>query len=138
MERKNIKKELKQYKYLQNKVEETLDEYEKYKMRAEKATSIINDMPHEGGDKNDKVADNAAMMVDINKQYQYRWIRAERQRLKIIDSINKLDEPYRTIIHMHYIKGLKFEEIASKIGYSYVRVTHLHGIALEKYKNLKT
>ena len=39
------KDELTQYRYMRDRVEETLEEYEKYKTRAEKMTASLSDTP---------------------------------------------------------------------------------------------
>ena len=49
------KEELSQYECARERVEETLEEYEKYKERAEKMTAIRSDMPKGNGGKSDKV-----------------------------------------------------------------------------------
>ena len=76
------KEELLQYKYAREKVEETLEEYQKYKDRAEKMTSIISNMPR-GTSSSDKVADNAVKMADLSAEYEKRWLEAENKKLDI-------------------------------------------------------
>lgn len=39
------KEELSQFKYIRKRVDEALEEYEKYKDRATKITSVLSDMP---------------------------------------------------------------------------------------------
>ena len=131
------KEELSQFKYIRKRVDEALEEYEKYKDRATKMTSVLSDMP-KGGKSSDKVADNAVKMADISRIYEERWLEAERYKLKVEDRINEIDEPYRTLLHMKYVEGKTLEEISTKIGYSFDRVRHLHGIALLKYNKVDT
>lgn len=126
------KEELLQYKYAREKVEETLEEYQKYKTRAEKMTSIISDMPR-GTSNSDKVANNAVKMADIARQYEERWILAEQEKLKIEEKIDRVEEPYRTLLHRRYIEELNFERIADKMGYTYSAITKMHGKALFLY-----
>lgn len=130
------KEELSQYKYARKKVDETLDEYQKYKTRAEKMTSIISDSPSRTNKTSDKVGDNASIMADLEKEYEQRWIDAEYLKLRIEKAIDKVEEPYRTLLHMRYIEDLNFEKIADEMGYSYVRITHLHGEALLEYEKM--
>ena len=127
------KEELSQYKYARDKVEETLEEYEKYKTRAEKVTSIISDMPR-GGQSSDKVADNASIMADLSRQYEERWLQAEREKLKIEQQIDMINEPYRTILHKKYIEGKSLTEIAYELGGDYTEWCRKHGTALKLYE----
>ena len=131
------KEELSQYKYARERVDETLEEYQRYKERAEKMTSIISDMPR-GGKSSNKVEDNAVIMADLSKQYEERWIQAEREKLSIELKIDQIKEPYRKLLKKRYIQDLSFEKIADEMNYSYARITHLHGEALLEYEKLTT
>ena len=130
------KEELLQYKYAREKVQETLEEYQKYKDRAEKMTSIISDMPRETSS-SDKVADNAVKMADLSAEYEKRWLEAENKKLEIEKNIDLVEEPYRTILYMKYVQGKKLEEIAYKLNANYTYICEQHGVALKKYEENK-
>ena len=133
------KEELSQLKYKRKKVDETLEEYQKYKTRAEKMTSVISDSSSRTNITSDKVGDNASIMADLAKEYEQRWIAAERERLEIEDKINLVEEPYRTLLHMRYIEDLPLMEVATKLNYkSYTYACEQHGIALKKYEENRT
>ncbi len=131
------KEELNQYKYARKKVDETLEEYQKYKTRAEKMTSIISDMPR-GTSNFDKVADNAVVMADLSKEYEQRWIDAEKEKLRIEQNIDRVEEPYRTLLHMKYIEEKTLEEISCKLKCNYTYACEQHGVALKKYEENRT
>lgn len=50
-----IKEELLQYRFKVKKVDEALEEYEKFKTRAEKVTSVFSDVPSRTNKTSDKV-----------------------------------------------------------------------------------
>jgi DNA-directed RNA polymerase specialized sigma24 family protein len=129
------KEELLQYKYAREKVDETLEEYQKYKDRAEKMTSIISDMPR-GTSSSDKIADNAVKMADLSAEYEKRWLEAENKKLEIEKNIDLVEEPYRILLHKRYVEGKTLEEISTLMNYSFDRVRHMHGEALLKYEKL--
>lgn len=130
------KEELNQYNDAQGRVEEALEDYRKYQERATKMNAIISDMPMNKG-KSDKVGDNVPAMADIDKEYLNRWIEAERKRLYITSRIDGVkNELYRKVLKKKYVEGMKLEEIACEIKYSYDRVKHIHGEALEEYRIL--
>ena len=131
-----VKEELLQYKYAREKVNETLEEYQKYKDRAEKMTSIISDMPRRTSS-SDKVADNAVKMADLSAEYEKRWLEAENKKLEIEKNIDLVEEPYRIILYMKYVQGKKLEEIAYKLNANYTYICEQHGIALKKYEENK-
>lgn len=130
------KEELLKYKYARKKVDEALEEYEKYKTRAEKMTTIISGMPH-GTSNTNKVEDNAVEMADISKVYEKRWLEAEKEKLEVEQKIEQVEEPYRTILHKRYVEELNFEKIADEMGYTYNSITHMHGDALKLYKKIQ-
>ena len=120
------KEELKQYRFKQSKVDQALEEYEKYKTRAEKMTAIISDVPSRTNKTSDKVGDNAILMADLSREYERRWIEAEKERSRIINEIDTLDEPYRTILFLRYVEDMSLETIAAQLNYSYSIVAHMH------------
>ena len=77
------KEELMQYKYARKKVDETLEEYQKYKDRATKMTAIMSENTQRSNLNSDKVGDNAVKMADISREYEERWIKAEEEKLRI-------------------------------------------------------
>lgn len=130
----NAKEELSQYKYKLKKVNEALEEYQKYKDRATKMTSIISDNPQMRSNLNsDKVGNNSVKMADLSREYEERWLAAEKERLDLTDKINMIEEPYRTLLHMRYIEKLTFEKIAYEMGYTYSAITKMHGKALNLF-----
>lgn len=74
-------------------------------------------------------------MADLSKEYVDRWNSAESARLEIEEKLDRIDEPYRTLLHKRYIEEKGFEEIAIEMAYSYDWTTHLHGEALKQYEN---
>lgn len=108
------------------KVEEALEEYERYKTRAEKVTAIMSDAPSRSNKTSDKVGENAILMADLSKQYESRWLEAEQERCRILNLINSIDEPYRTILSLRYIQNKRLEYIADELHYSYSQIKRYH------------
>lgn len=133
----SIKDELKQYRFKMKRVDEALEEYEKFKTRAEKVTAVFSDVASRTNKTSDKVGENSVKMADIERQYKKRWEDAEQERLKISEKICTIDEPYRTILFMKYVQNKNFELIATEIGYSYKQILRLHGQALQILDNKK-
>lgn len=92
-------------------------------------------MPHGSGGAGD-LSDFAVKADQIWK----KLIKAGYRRIKIFkeirDRIEALpDEKQKSVLVYRYIKGMGWEEIAVKMGYTYRNVTKIHGKALE---NLRT
>ena len=130
----NAKEILNQYRFKAKKAEEAREEYDKFMTRATKMTAAFTETTSRTNMTTDKVGDNAAALADLKKTWENLWIEAERERLRIVDSINQIEEPYRTILMARYIQEKNFEEISVELKYSYAWTTHLHGEALQKFE----
>lgn len=132
-----VKEELSQYRFKVKKVDETLAEYERYKTRAEKMTAILSEVPSRTNKTSDKVGLNASIMADLKEEYILRWAEAEKEASRILNDINSIEEPYRTILSLRYIQGKRLEYIAEELHYSYPQIKRLHGISLLVYQKQK-
>lgn len=132
----DAKEILNQYRFKAKKAKQMEDEYDKFMTRATKVTASFDETSSHSNKISDKVGDNAIKLVEIREKWRTLWVDAERERLTIVDRINKLDEPYSTILMLRYVQEKKFEQIAFEMNYSYDWITHLHGEALDKFKNL--
>lgn len=130
----NAKQELNQYRFKVKRAEESHEEYERFMTRATKMTASFSETTARTNKTSDKVGENAIKMAELKTEYENRWLEAEKERLKIADRINQIDEPYRTILMLRYIHEKNFEEISVELHYSYAWTTHLHGEALQKYE----
>lgn len=130
----NAKDELNQYRFKVKKAEEAREEYDKFMTRATKMTAAFGETTGRTNITSDKVGENAAALADLKAEWEKRWIEAERERLEIVNNINHIEEPYRTVLMERYIHEKNFEEISIDMKYSYAWTTHLHGDALEKYQ----
>lgn len=122
----SAKEELLSYRFKIKKADETLEEYEKFKTRAEKMNSVISSVSSRTNITSDKVGSNAIKMAELSKLYQKEWQEAEDERFLLIGKIQHLEEPFRTILFMRYIQEKSFEAISESIKYSYSRTIHLH------------
>lgn len=95
--------------------------------------SVIQDgMPHASG-----VGDLSGYMVQVDKlerkiqKARYKRIRKFKE---IRDRIERLeDENEKDVLVYRYILGMKWEDIAVKMGYSWRRIHYIHSTALEKF-----
>lgn len=73
-------------------------------------------------------------MVDLEQEIIRRIDEFVELKKKIIDEIHELsDWRYITILDERYIKYRRLEEIAVSMSYSFDRVRHLHGEALNEF-----
>ena len=91
-------------------------------------------MPHSSGG----VKDLSAFAVEAD-QLRHKLIKARYQQLKVFkeihDHINAIDDDkQKDVLTYYYIKGMSWEEIAVKIGYTYRHTIRIHGYALAALK----
>ncbi len=96
--------------------------------------SIINDgMPH--GSNQSDLSVYAAMLEQEEKRYmRYRYQRIRKCK-EITDRIEQLDnEDEKDVLMYRYIKLMKWEDIAVKMGFSWKQMHRIHAKALNNFK----
>lgn len=108
---------------------------ELYELRMNKiAPSATHDgMPHSGGGSD--LSDYAAKVDELEKKImkaRYRKIQTLkkiRDRIEVLKSENEKD-----VMVYRYIRGMKWEDIAVKMGYTWQHVHKIHSRALKNFK----
>lgn len=77
-----------------------------------------------------------AQLVDTEQKVSAEVAQLCRLETEIACTIDRIQEPYRTLLYERYINGKNWEQIAVYMNYSYRRVTQLHGVALRKINDL--
>ena len=122
---------LKQYIRLEKRIARLLDEKKKWKEKAEAISPVYSDMPKAGGC--DKIQNAVCQIVDLEQDIN-REIDAQidlRRRIKA--AVKQMDdEKLRDVMMYRYIDGLKPEEIAIEMSYSYMQIYRLHKKAISE------
>lgn len=129
----DIKKELKEYLDDKRLIEEKENKIETFKTRAEKITTEISDMPKGSSPVQDRMAECAAEIVDLEREKYEYMLEIERKNRIIENTIFSLDQPYRNILYFKYVIGDNLTIVANKIKKEYKWTLTLHGKALNKY-----
>ena len=81
------------------------------------------------------MAEKIAILLDmINDLLDY--VLEENEKLKkILEQLNKVEQPYRLILEKMYIQGKSLVVVASEMKYDYKYICRQHGNALEKFEN---
>lgn len=102
-----------------------------YKPRVQR----LDGMPRSGAFAGSSVVENIAIKhADLLETYQQKETELLDAMQKIEQAIELLDPTERTIIRLYYVEGLKWEEVAVELCYSWRHVHRIHGVALEKLK----
>jgi DNA-directed RNA polymerase specialized sigma subunit len=122
---------LKQYIGLEKRIARLLDEKKKWKEKAEAISPVYSDMPKAGGC--DKIQNAVCQIVDLEQDIN-REIDAQIDLRRRIEAAVKQmdDEKLRDVMMYRYIDGLKLEEIAIEMSYSYMQIYRLHKKAISE------
>ena len=122
---------LKQYIRLEKRIARLLDEKKKWEEKAEAISPVYSDMPKAGG--GDKIQNAVCQIVDLEQDIN-REIDAQIDLRRRIEAAVKQmdDEKLRDVMMYRYIDGLKLEEIAIEMSYSYMQIYRLHKKAISE------
>ena len=132
-ENEQKKEYLKSYRRAIKREQDILDEIQR--LRLDKMfTSVVNDgMPH--GSRHSDLSDYAAILdeqIDLLKEERLERVRCYQKIERQIRQMENEDE--QEVLRLRYILGMKWEEVAVKMNYSYRRTLDIHGKALLSFK----
>lgn len=131
------RKDLKDYKYNQEWIKGRLEYIEEYRSTINKLTTVLSDLPKGSRTIYDNEAEKIAKLQDtLDELYNYITKQQEKQKV-ILEQLNKLEQPYRTILELHYINGYNLVEVACKMKYNYEYTKKINSIALKKFDEIK-
>lgn len=132
-ENEQKKEYLKSYRRAIKREQDILDEIQR--LRLDKMfPSVVNDgMPH--GSSHSDLSDYAAILdeqIDLLKEERLEKVRCYQKIERQIRQMENEDE--QEVLRLRYILGMKWEEVAVKMNYSYRRTLDIHGKALLSFK----
>lgn len=125
---------LKQYKYIDNHINRLLEEKENWRIKAERITSTVSDMPINPGWKNQR-EEAICKMVECEQEaikLSKELVELRKNIEKAIQGIGRKD--LALLLFYRYIDGKHWEEIAYLLKCSRRHVHRKHSEALEKIK----
>lgn len=89
---------------------------------------------------NKKVSKELTLSIDkiAKKQIEEEKLLIEllNKKQALEKKISQIQQPYKNVLYLRYIKALRYEEIAKKMNYSVKRIYQLHNEALKLYADL--
>ena len=134
----SAKQELREYRDNIKYIEEKQNDAEELRTRIEKITSNITGMPNAKGSNLDKTPFEESLdriqeiQKDCNKKLQELLIK----KYLVENKIEQLEQPYKSILYLKYIRGINLFKVSEELNYSYRHIKNLHQEAIEKYANL--
>ena len=130
--KKELIKELEDYKYEYQYFIEKSKEIEKLKQEIQTSFARLRELKQTDFDVNDL---NAQIKIILDKQSKEEnaLLSILAQKQKIEKNIENLPQPYKNIFFLKYISLKTFDEIALKMNYSTKRIYQLHKKGIEIY-----
>lgn len=132
-ENEQKKEYLKSYRRAIKREQDILDEIQR--LRLDKMfPSVVNDgMPH--GSSHSDLSDYAVILdeqIELLKEERLERVRCYQKIERQIRQMENEDE--QEVLRLRYILGLKWEEVAIKMGYSWRQIHRIHSSALLKFE----
>lgn len=132
-ENEQKKEYLKSYRRAIKREQDILDEIQR--LRLDKMfPSVVNDgMPH--GSRHSDLSDYAAILdeqIDLLKEERLEKVRCYQKIERQISQMENENE--QEVLRLRYILGMKWEEVAVKMGYSWKQTHRIHSSALKNFK----
>ena len=130
------KEELKNYIETKREIEIIKDKIEYLEENKTSIKSmIIDDMPKGSNTENDRLGELLGKIEELLNIYNEKQIRLIKQKKKIEDAIDKLEEATdRKIMRLKYIDGYTWERICVVLNYSWNGIHKKHRKILEKIR----
>lgn len=72
-------------------------------------------------------------MLDNIDEMMSRIVKENEKQKAILEQLDKVEQPYKLILEKAYIQGKSLVTVASEMNYSYERMKHMNGYALNKF-----
>lgn len=135
MTEKEAKKELYSYLHSKKLEERKLEQIEETKTKLTKTTTILSDMP-KGTPDNDKMSKNIARLLDLIKEHIEIMEEEEENLIRITKKIKRVEQPYRNILELRFVEGMKIEEVSVELDKTYRYTKTLIKKAIKKYSEI--
>lgn len=122
---------LRRAREVDRRVDEATERVERIRAKLESGRmSSLTGMPRGGGADWTETADR---LIELERVVNQRTRELVRWKLAAIDAIRSVDEPrLAEVLELYYIDGLRWEDVAQRMGMDVRWVYRLHGRALLK------
>lgn len=132
----NAKDYLKQYRAAISRVNAAQEHLTELRAMAERITPNYDGSGGGNHAAGDRLGAAVARIVDAEEKVDAEIELLIATEQEIMQTIDRTDEPYRTLLFERYINGKTWEQIAVALNYSYRQTTRMHGAALIAVKHV--
>ena len=97
-------------------------------------TQALDGMPRSGPGENYVQEERMDSKDEVLAMYKAKEEKLQAALVAIENAIEKLEPRERQLVRLHYIDGLKWEQVCIEMSYSWRQVHRIHSSALKKLK----
>ena len=135
MTEKEARKELYSYLHSKKLEQRKLEQIEEVKTKLTKTTTILSDMP-KGTPDNDKMSKNISRLLDLISEHIEIMQEEEENLIRITKKIREVEQPFRNILELRFVEGLKVEEVSVELNRDYRYTKRLIRKSIQKYAEI--
>lgn len=127
----DVKRYLQQIKLYDSHINTKLEEHDRLLEMATRITPTLKDVVVSGGGNQDKLADAAVKLADLEAEIDAdidRYVNAKQEISGVLDGISDPDQ--LQVLHKRYVQYKTFEQIACDMNMTYRNVCYIHGKGL--------
>lgn len=132
------REDLKKYKYNEQWIKDRTEYIQTYESTINKLTATITDMPSGNNIMQDSMAEKIAKLMDFANEILSCITEQQKKQQNILKQLDIVEQPYQNILFKVYIQGKNLVRVADEMNYSYERMKHMNGIALNKFDEVDT
>lgn len=132
------KKELREYRDNIKYIDERQLDAEELKSRILNISAKLSDMPSAKGSNPERapLEETLDKLKEIEKDCNNKLQELLVKKFVVENKIEQLEQPYKSILYLKYIRGMKLPVIANELNYSHSHIKNMSQDALKKYANL--
>ena len=135
MTEKESRRELYSYLHSKKLEERKINQIEEIKTKLTKTTTVLSDIPV-GTPDNDKMAKNITRLLELISEHIEIMQKEEENLIRITNKIKMVEQPYKNILELRFVEGMKVEEVSVEIDKAYRYTKTLIKKAIKKYAKL--
>lgn len=89
-----------------------------------------------GSKENDKMGKNIARLVELVSEHIDIMQEEEKKLIRITKKTKEVEQPFRNILELRFVEGMKIEEVAVEIDKTYRYTKSLVRKAIKEYAKL--
>ena len=135
MTEKESRRELYSYLHSKKLEERKINHIEEIKTKLTKTPTVLSDIPV-GTPDNDKMAKNIARLLELISEHIEIMQKEEENLIRITNKIKMVEQPYKNILELRFVEGMKVEEVSVEIDKAYRYTKTLIKKAIKEYAKL--